>query len=360
METIFIACSLVLVLVLGTAGIAKFRSGQGPDQVLRALGFTGIWPRAGAAAIAPLELGLALLLLIPGAASWGAWIATALFAVFAALTAVLVRRGQAPSCNCFGQQRSQPVDRTTVARALLLASMAGALAWTENDATGDGLVLAASETVASYDGLAVSWLILVPLIGALVWLNVELMQQQGRLLLKTDELEHRLDAGGIPAVELMPDSLRMGQEAPRFTAPALDGTQVSLAFLQMKGTPLLLVFANPDCAPCLTLLPDLVAWQSSYPSDHMLVISSGSEVMNREKFSEIPASDVILQENGAINALFGVRATPSAIRIDEHGRIVSHLAVGKDAILALAVSPHRPLVETRLKRPVSAVAASRV
>ncbi len=56
-------------------------------------------------------------------------------------------------------------------------------------------------------------------------------------------------------------SLPVGQAAPEFSLPDLDGNPVTLAMLRSPGKPVLLVFTDPHCNPCMALLPDIAQWQ---------------------------------------------------------------------------------------------------
>src|SRR6266704_3170206 len=101
-------------------------------------------------------------------------------------------------------------------------------------------------------GLALVWAVI--LAGG--WLGWQLLRQNGRLLLRLDELEKRLDElefGGADE----PESLLVGSEAPAFELPDLSGERRSLA--QFRGQPLLLIFFNPGCGFCREMMPKLAA-----------------------------------------------------------------------------------------------------
>ena len=98
--------------------------------------------------------------------------------------------------------------------------------------------------------LVLVWAVI--LVGA--WLGWQLLRQNGRLLLRLDELEKRLDElefGGADE----PEGLPLGTEAPAFELADLAGQRKSLA--QLRGQPLLLIFFNPACGFCRELAPKL-------------------------------------------------------------------------------------------------------
>ena len=67
----------------------------------------------------------------------------------------------------------------------------------------------------------------------------------------------------------------------------------------------------------------------------LLVISSGSVEANRRNFNALLPEQVLVQSAFEVNELFGVVATPSALRLDRDGRVDSDLAIGGDAIKRL-------------------------
>src|SRR6058998_3237233 len=100
--------------------------------------------------------------------------------------------------------------------------------------------------------LALAWLAIL----AGCWLGWQLLRQNGRILLRLDELEKRLNElefGGADE----PEGLPLGSEAPAFELPDLAGGRKSLA--QFRGQPVLLVFFNSECGFCREMIPKLVA-----------------------------------------------------------------------------------------------------
>src|SRR5438045_1273256 len=99
-------------------------------------------------------------------------------------------------------------------------------------------------------------------IGALValilsaggWLGWQLLRQNGRMLLRLDQLEKRLDALEFGEDE-PPTGLALGSPAPEFELPDLAGETRTLA--QYRGRSVLLIFFNPACGFCRDMMPKL-------------------------------------------------------------------------------------------------------
>src|SRR2546426_7408510 len=98
--------------------------------------------------------------------------------------------------------------------------------------------------------LVLAWLAIL----GIAWLGWQLLRQNGRLLLRLEELEKRLgelEFGGADE----PEGLPVGTEAPAFELPDLLGERESLA--QYRGQPVLLIFFNPECGFCCDMTPEL-------------------------------------------------------------------------------------------------------
>src|SRR3989442_9175429 len=101
--------------------------------------------------------------------------------------------------------------------------------------------------------LALAWLAI--LAGG--WLAWQLLRQNGRLLLRLEDLEKRLDEAEFGEPEA-PSGLALGSLAPEFELPDLAGETKTLA--QFRGQPLLLIFFNPACSYCRELAPKLASF----------------------------------------------------------------------------------------------------
>ena len=83
------------------------------------------------------------------------------------------------------------------------------------------------------------------------------------------------------------------------------------------------------------MLPELKEWEVSPPEEaaKLLVVSAGTEEANEAMELSSP---VVLDQRFSIGRAFGAGVTPSAVLIDEEGKISSEVAVGAQAVLALA------------------------
>src|SRR5215208_919776 len=114
----------------------------------------------------------------------------------------------------------------------------------------------------------------------------------------------------------------------------LEGNEVSLAD-ELGGDERMLVFWNPGCGFCQRMLPDVHSLETEAPdvAASLLFVSTGAPEANREQ--GLP-STVVLDDAFAVGRAVGATGTPSAMRVHGDGRVASEIAVGADAVLALA------------------------
>lgn len=188
-------------------------------------------------------------------------------------------------------------------------------------------------------GIVCPWL----LVGFGCWLGYQLVRQNGRILLRLEALEERLgelrpSSGQAHApAPAAPTGLPVGTIAPEFELLNLAGLKKALS--EFQGKRLLLTFFNPRCGFCVQMADDLAA----LPTDGRdgrpvpLVVSTGDAAENRQFFEEHGIRcPVLLQEQMEIGALYQAHGTPMGYLIDENGKIDSEIAVGSQALLALA------------------------
>jgi peroxiredoxin len=211
------------------------------------------------------------------------------------------------------------------------------------------------------------------------WVGWQLLRQNGRMLLRLDELEKRLEelefgeptqadvlangqTGNGVDVDPLPegggeaqdranrfskrslarskikrDGLKAGTPAPDFRLPGLDGTECSLQ--DFRGRRVLLVFSDPHCSPCQSLAPELETFHREHPEVSLVMISRGAPKVNRTKVKEHGLTfPVLLQQQWEISRRYALFATPIAYLIDEAGIIAQDVAIGVDPVLKLVKS----------------------
>jgi peroxiredoxin len=209
------------------------------------------------------------------------------------------------------------------------------------------------------------------------WLCWQLLQQNGRILLRLDDLEKRLDklrfgerqaemdqarageAGwaltnkeeqeranrfrnhSLARSKIKRDGLKAGTPAPDFRLPRLDGRgEFSLA--KLRGQRVLIIFSSPHCAPCNELAPKLESFHRDQPELELVMISQGEPDENRAKVKEHRLTFVVvLQQSWAISRRYAIFATPAAYLLDQKGVIAHDVAIGAEPILNLLTSLSR-------------------
>jgi peroxiredoxin len=223
---------------------------------------------------------------------------------------------------------------------------------------------------------------------ATLWLGWQLLRQNGRTLLRLDDLEHRLEelefgelsgsgdneahpeTGGetdqglvtsaatkgngedrvnrfaersLARSRIKRDGLKAGTIAPDFRLPLLGGDELGLS--ELRGRRLLLVFSDPHCGPCNALAPRLEKFHREHPELLIVMISRGEPKENRAKVKEHGLTfPVLLQQRWEISRRYAMFATPIAYLIDEAGIIKNDVAVGVEPILSLLAQAAEPAV----------------
>jgi thiol-disulfide isomerase/thioredoxin len=122
----------------------------------------------------------------------------------------------------------------------------------------------------------------------------------------------------------------IGQFAPDFTLPDFSGKNVSLsAFSGMKT---MLLFWRATCPYCLQLMDRLKTWEAANNEFNLVIIAANEpEVELAREFK----STVLIETNREVQRMFDYDGTPSAVIINEDGKIISDLAGGEEDVFAL-------------------------
>jgi peroxiredoxin len=197
-------------------------------------------------------------------------------------------------------------------------------------------------------------------VAALSSVAYQLVRQQGRILLRLDELEAR-SAGGEPSpADGRPRGLPVATSVPPFRLPDLSGSEVALE--DFRGKRVLLVHWDPQCGFCRRIVPDLAELHDGLKKRKTeLLLLSYRDVDSNKKLAEEYGLDcsILLQPDGRTVEAFAMVGTPAAYLLDEQGRVAKSLAVGADQVPALAseaagakarLGSERSLAESRIER----------
>jgi peroxiredoxin len=142
--------------------------------------------------------------------------------------------------------------------------------------------------------------------------------------------------------------LKLGDSAPDFTLPDLAGQEVALSAYRGKKV-VVLDFWATWCGPCRMAMPGLQALHEEMKGDGVVLVSvnqaEGKErvrgYIERKKYTFL----TVLDGNGDVGNLYGVRALPTLIVVDKQGA-VRKISIGmhndsalRKELLALAREP---------------------
>ena len=334
MDVVVLAGRAVLVAVFVTAAIGKLMdlresraslAGFGvPERLATILGTT--LPFA--------ELAVAVALIPRPTAQWAAVAALALLIAFIAGIGNAMRKGEAPSCNCFGAIHSAPAGRTTLARNILLAAVAGLVAvwgpgpavdsWTDAQGSAELVAVAAAIAALALAAVAVS-----------MWLENRRLRHD---LSEADGQLRRIPAG-----------LRVGSLAPEFSLPDGEGGTMTLSSLLSHGRPAVLVFTVAGCGPCEPMLPEMRRLQK-IATDRITVAlvgistiqrydrareAHGGELLLKDAVEEDPGLQAEIDQLTEVLKTYQVPHSPAAVVVSAEGTIASTTVSGRLAIEAL-------------------------
>ena len=336
MDLVLLVAPTVLAFVFGLAAIAKLANRRAARQGLIDFGVPAVVAGPGALLLPVAELAAAIALLIPATVWVGAVAAGGLLAAFTGAIVLNLLRGRRPDCRCFGQIASGPIGPATLARNGALLALAALIVAQGPDREWPQL----TGVIGGLSASAVPPLLAVLVIVAAIetWLLVQLVQQNGRLLLRVEALESRLGTAPNAGSATQPPvvGLPVGTRAPEFRLTGVHGETMTLNALTAAGKPLLLLFTDPECGPCSALLPDLARWQRELVGTLTIAfISRRTRDANRAKAIEHGLTNVLVQEKDEVADAFQARGTPAAVLVNADGTIASPVVIGAEAIRGL-------------------------
>jgi len=134
--------------------------------------------------------------------------------------------------------------------------------------------------------------------------------------------------------------VNVGQPAPYFKLPALDGREISLE--EFKGKIVLLDFWATWCTPCRMTMPVVEKLSKEYSDDMVLLavnMQETKDVVERYAFEQAINSQVLLDKEGEVSVTYGAYAIPMQFLIDRSG-IVRHIQTGYGPNMASQMRAH--------------------
>ena len=167
----------------------------------------------------------------------------------------------------------------------------------------------------------------------------QIVKQQGRILLRLDQLEQTANAGAVQnlSAEAELDGLPLGTDFPAFSFPDLSGRSVALAGL--RGKRVLLVHWSFACGFCTAIAPELARLEATLATHNaqLLLLTEGDAASHQKAADEYGLKcPILLMKSGEAPEPFHQRGTPVAYLLDEAGRIAAPFASGADRVLPLA------------------------
>jgi peroxiredoxin/uncharacterized membrane protein YphA (DoxX/SURF4 family) len=341
MAALAVICRVLIAAIFLAASLGKFLDISRSRRTLHEFGLPQLLASPLGTILPIVELIIGIGLIFSATAWWSAVAAAVLFVSFGAAIAVNLFLGRKPECNCFGQIHSAPIGKRTLGLNALLLGGAILLVASGQDAYAPSFAdLIASLTPAELVWAAVATFVFAAS-AATMWFLLELYKQNGRLLERIEALEagalgQPKHVSAMNSVESTKTGLRVGSPAPDFEAEILSGGRMSLRDLVVLRKPLLLIFVDPDCGPCASMLPTVNGWQNDY-GDFMTiaVISRGSRHANLRKIASHSIRNILLQKDREIANAYQAYGSPSALIVDQNSLIGSYIAQGSVQIASL-------------------------
>jgi len=335
---------LVLATVFGAAGAAKIGGRDGTRATAAAFGVPAGLTGPVTLALPAAELLIAAALIPASSAALAGWAALALLAAFSATVAITLARGRHPDCYCFGQFTASPIGWRTLARNVALAAVAAFVAvggWPDGGTSLGGLGTGRAATVAAVTALALAVIVDTALVVLLLSRRPARPRGRDRVAgaAAAGDVPGPVTAAAPPARASRMAALPVGAAAPEFEVAGAGGTPMTLTGLRSAGRPVLLIFTDPDCGTCRSLLPDVAAWQARHPERFTAaLISRRPALASAEVTAHSGLAHVGVQRDREVALAYAYAGTPSAVLVSTDGRIASRMAAGPDGVRALVTA----------------------
>ncbi len=331
MEEFLLALRILLALIFGIAGITKLMDLDGTRKSLVDFDVPAIAVPIMAILLPIAEIIVAICVLFVKVSWFGSIGALLLLAAFSGGMIVQIVRGNAPACHCFGQLHSEPVGKKSLVRNILFMLPAATVAAAGPQNQGLAVSQMSQQTVQLF------------MSGAIVLLLAFVIAHLRKIANKQEEIVKRLDLadmGSFGPQEVKRDEagdprdgLPIGAPFPGFELTDENGESVDDDTFRRRQKPAILIFVNPSCGPCRTLIPRSVEWAAELASRiDVFVISSGNADENKAAFDIGNTVPILIQKDQELANSVGAQWNPTGLLVSSDGRIASHIAAGDTAI----------------------------
>ncbi|WP_454194479.1 TlpA family protein disulfide reductase [Nocardia sp. Marseille-Q1738] len=316
---------LCLCVVFGLSAWGKLADRSAARQAMGDFGVPLRWVPAVAWGLPIAEAMIAIGVVLPWVSGAAAVAALLLLGVFTVVIGRLLRRGERPSCSCFGTASAVPIGPKTLVRNGVLLALAAAV--------GVGALTHPRVPMGSPVDDAIGCAVVAALSAVLAWLAGQLRVLRRRV---DQQALSTLGAEGLP----------VGSVAPEFALLDAVGGKTTLEDLLAGDRSVLLVFVHPGCELCAALAEELPRWHAR-TRDVLAIVAVGNGDAAEQAawgmehgLGEIPS---LVQQSNEAALRYRVRGTPSAVLIDPDGRVAAPVARGGIAIRELisTVKPAR-------------------
>ena len=122
----------------------------------------------------------------------------------------------------------------------------------------------------------------------------------------------------------------IGHSAPNFTLPGLNGEKISLS--DFRGSKTMLLFWRATCPYCRQLTDRLKTWEAANNEFRLVILAANEpEIELARQFQ----STVLIETDREVQRIFDYDGTPSAVIINEDGKIISDITGGEENVFAL-------------------------
>jgi peroxiredoxin len=345
---------LVLSATFLFAGLAKISDLRGCRQMLVDFGLPRALSNSTALFLTMAELVAGFALISSVSAFWGAVVAIVLLFSFIVGIGFNLLSGRRPDCRCFGQVRPTPIGSGTLARNAGLMCLALLVVVRGSSQVGPDPWIWLGRLNVTQRWEVVLGVCVFTGLAAEAWLLLNILRQNGRLLLRLEALEANLSSSNGVGVPPYQAGLPVGSLAPTFGLPDRSGATLTLDELRAKGKTVLLIFSDPDCPTCESMSPSIAKWRRE-TADFLTiaVISRDGPIHDHVDKGRQPVSPVLLQKDHEVAESFGCMRVPGAVLIDSDGFIRSPLAMGVIAIETLVSLTTRSREELAKTQPLN-------